>query len=57
MEPAMSKTAALSIRISEELKAAIDNAAEDDGRSTASLVSKVMTDWIEANAANPKKKA
>lgn len=44
----MTKKAALSIRISTQLKKAIERAAADDGRSVASLVQKVLSDYLKA---------
>jgi predicted HicB family RNase H-like nuclease len=38
----MTKSAALSIRISEELKQAIEKAAAEDGRSVASFVERTL---------------
>jgi predicted HicB family RNase H-like nuclease len=46
----MSKTAALSVRVSEEVKAAADKAAADNDRSTASLVERVLRERQKASA-------
>jgi hypothetical protein len=46
----MVKKAALSIRIPESTKKAIDRAAVKDHRSTASLVNAILADWLEAHA-------
>ena len=43
------KTASIGIRLSQGLKAALEVAAEDDHRGVASLIEKVMTEWLEAN--------
>lgn len=42
----MAKTSALSVRVSDQVKAAVEKAAADDSRSSASLVEKVMTQWL-----------
>lgn len=42
----MAKTAAISVRVSAEVKAAAEKAAAEDSRSTASLVEKLLTDWL-----------
>jgi hypothetical protein len=44
----MAKTAALSVRVSDQVKAAVEKAATDDSRSSASLVEKIVTDWLKA---------
>jgi hypothetical protein len=41
------KTAAISVRIDARLKAAIDKAAEEDHRTTTSLVEKILSDWAK----------
>lgn len=45
----LAKEAGLSIRIDAAVKAAIDKAAAEDRRSTASLVEKILADWAKAN--------
>jgi hypothetical protein len=45
----MVKEAAISVRLDTRIKAAIDKAAADDHRSTASLVEKILADWAKAN--------
>jgi hypothetical protein len=45
----MPKTAALSIRISPEVKAAIERAAEADSRPVASMAEKILAEWLRAN--------
>lgn len=42
----MTKSAALSIRISEDLKAAIEKAAKDDERSIAFFVEKALRAYL-----------
>ena len=43
----MAKQAALSIRIDESIKRAIAKAAAKDHRSTASLVEKILADYLK----------
>lgn len=43
------RTAGMSFRLSPELKAALERAAEEDARSVSSLVIKVLTEWAKAN--------
>lgn len=50
----MPKTAALSVRVDSAVKAATEAAAAADRRSTASLVEKVLVDWLRANGYLPK---
>jgi hypothetical protein len=45
----MVKKAALSVRISESTKKALDEAAAKDHRSTASLVEIILADFIQSN--------
>lgn len=45
----MAKEAGLSVRIDAAVKAAIDKAAGEDHRSTASMVEKILADWAKAN--------
>lgn len=54
----MAKTAALSIRVLDATKTALEKAAEDDGRSVASLADRILTEWLrERNYLEaPKKK-
>ena len=44
--PTMAKTSALSVRVSDQVKAAVEKAAADDQRSAASLVEKIVTEWL-----------
>ena len=46
---AMAKTSALSVRVTEQVKAVAEKAAADDSRSTASLVEKILVEWLRAN--------
>lgn len=43
----MAKDKALGLRIEEKLKDAMARAAKDDHRSLASLIEKVMSDWLK----------
>jgi len=45
----MAKDAAISVRLQEEVKKAAEKAAQDDSRSLASLVEKVLREWLKAN--------
>jgi len=40
------KTSAISVRVSDEVKQAIEKAAAADNRTTASLVTKLVTDFL-----------
>jgi hypothetical protein len=42
------KTAAINVRVAPATKAAIEKAAADDNRSVASLVEKVLIDWLRS---------
>jgi hypothetical protein len=42
----MAKTSALSVRVTDQVKAAVEKAAADDQRSAASLVGKIVTEWL-----------
>lgn len=42
----MSKTSAISVRVPDATKEAAEKAAKADSRSMASLVEKVLTDWL-----------
>ena len=44
----MTKDAALSVRLPAELKVAIARFADADHRTTASLVQKILADWLAA---------
>jgi hypothetical protein len=42
----MAKTDALSVRVPSAVKKAVEKAAKDDRRSAASLVEKIVTEWL-----------
>lgn len=42
----MAKTTPIGVRISPDTKEALARAAKDDRRSAASLVDKILTDWL-----------
>ncbi len=42
----MVKLSALSFRIGEEVKAALEKAAADDDRSVSSLVERILKEWL-----------
>ncbi len=41
------KTVILSARVPQEIKEAADQAARDDHRTVASLLTKIMAEWLE----------
>jgi hypothetical protein len=41
------KTEALSVRVSPAMKKAVEKAAKDDRRSTASMVEKILVEWLD----------
>jgi hypothetical protein len=41
------KTEALSVRVSPAMKKAVEKAAKDDRRSTASMVEKILVQWLD----------
>jgi hypothetical protein len=47
------KTAVVSIRVEPELKKALEAAAEDDSRSVASMLEKLMRDGLKASGHLP----
>ena len=52
------KLGLLTVRIPDELRAALDEAAREDQRATGSLVRLVLSDWIESKgrvAAQPER--
>lgn len=51
---AKTKTDALSLRVTATVKKAAERAASDDHRSMASLVEKVMTEWLTEHGYIPK---
>jgi hypothetical protein len=50
----MAKTSALSVRVSEEVKQAVEKAAADDDRSTASYVERVLVQHLKEKGYLPK---
>lgn len=42
----MAKTAALSFRVADDLKAGLEQAATADGRSVSSLVERILRAWL-----------
>ncbi|MBB4264808.1 ribbon-helix-helix protein, CopG family [Roseospira visakhapatnamensis] len=42
----MAKRAALSFRVSDDVKAGLDRAAADDDRSVSSLVERILRAWL-----------
>ncbi|MGO9685117.1 MAG: ribbon-helix-helix protein, CopG family [Beijerinckiaceae bacterium] len=54
-ESVVAKQSAISVRLPDPIKRAIDKAAEDDHRSTASLVEKILADWLTSKKAESKK--
>ncbi len=44
----MAKTTPLGVRVSSETKEALEKAAKDDMRSMASLIEKILVDWLKA---------
>jgi uncharacterized protein (DUF1778 family) len=49
----MAKTEAISVRVSAEMKRALERAAERDHRSLASLVLKILMEWLTARKLMP----
>lgn len=45
----MTKTSAISVRVPDNVKAAAEKAAAADSRSVASLVEKVLTEFLKKN--------
>lgn len=43
----MSKSAILGLRLTPELKAALERAAGEDERSVSYLVIRILTDWVK----------
>ncbi len=48
----MAKTAAISVRVPESTKEALELAARADGRSLASLVERILSQWLQSNASS-----
>lgn len=51
----MTKTAAISIRVDPEIKAAVKKAADADRRTVASMVEKVLVEYLANNGYLKKK--
>jgi hypothetical protein len=45
----MTKNAAISVRVADEVKKAAEKAAEADSRSVASFVEKILREWLKSN--------
>jgi hypothetical protein len=45
----VAKTSAISVRVSDRVKEAVETAAVDDSRSVASLVEKILTEFLKKN--------
>lgn len=43
------RSAPIGLRVFPSLKAALEKAAVDDSRTTASLAEKILSDWLKAN--------
>jgi hypothetical protein len=41
------KTEAISVRVAPAVKKAVEKAAQDDHRSAASLVEKIVSEWLK----------
>jgi hypothetical protein len=50
----MAKTEALSVRVPAAVKKAVEKASKDDHRSAASLVEKIVTEWLREKGYLPK---
>jgi hypothetical protein len=50
----MARTAAIGIRVEPEIKEAAERAAQKDRRTLASLMEKILIDWLEGNGHLPK---
>ncbi|WGT50398.1 hypothetical protein [Thioclava nitratireducens] len=50
----MAKTSAISVRVSDETKLAVEKAAADDDRSVASYVERLLTAHLKENGYLPK---
>jgi hypothetical protein len=48
------RTEQLSVRVDPSIKKAVAKAAKDDQRSTASMVEKILTEWLRLNKYLPK---
>jgi hypothetical protein len=45
----MPRTSAFSVRVTDDVKAAAEKAAAEDHRSIASLVEKIVSEWLRKN--------
>jgi len=45
----MARTASIGIRVEPDLKEAAEKAAKADHRTVASLIEKILTEWLEQN--------
>ncbi len=45
----MARTASIGVRVEPDLKEAAEKAAKDDHRTVASLIEKVLTEWLQQN--------
>jgi hypothetical protein len=53
----VARTASIGIRVEPELKDVIEKAAKADRRTMASLIEKVMVEWLKANGHLPKEES
>jgi len=51
----MAKTSAISVRVTDQVKEAVEKAAADDSRPVASFVEKLLVDTLKAKGYLPKK--
>ena len=49
MSKGENRTAAIGLRLTPQLKRALEVAAERDGRSVSSLVERIVTEWLARN--------
>ncbi|KAA0675718.1 ribbon-helix-helix protein, CopG family [Roseomonas genomospecies 6] len=52
----MARTAAISVRVEEELKAALEKAAKDDGRTVAQYVERLLIAHLREKGLLPEKR-
>jgi hypothetical protein len=52
----MGQTTPLGVRTSSEVKEALKRAAEDDSRSQASMIEKILRDWLSEHGYLPQGK-
>ena len=53
----MAKTAAISVRVTDQVKEAVEKAAADDSRPVASFVEKILVDYLRSRGYVPAKQA